>query len=111
MSMPFIRNRYETIPVAALLARWLLIASALGGSAVWAQSRAVEQKGGAATGLPVQIESELAGAEREVALRQLMDRVNRQILEMVELADDVNFAYDTIRTIPTPPGSRSPEVL
>jgi small-conductance mechanosensitive channel len=35
--------------------------------------------------------------------RLLMDRVNRQILDAVNQADDVNFAYHTIRTIPTPP--------
>jgi len=35
--------------------------------------------------------------------RLLMDKVNRQILEAVNQADTVDFAYHTIRSIPTPP--------
>ncbi len=35
--------------------------------------------------------------------RLLMDKVNRQILEAVNRANDVDFAYDTMRLIPTPP--------
>ena len=35
--------------------------------------------------------------------RLLMDKVNRLILEAVNLSDHVDFAYRTIRTIPTPP--------
>jgi small-conductance mechanosensitive channel len=35
--------------------------------------------------------------------RLLMDKVNRQILEAVNRANDVDFAYDTMRVIPTPP--------
>ena len=32
-----------------------------------------------------------------------MDKVNRQILEAVNSANNVDFAYDTMRVIPTPP--------
>jgi small-conductance mechanosensitive channel len=35
--------------------------------------------------------------------RRLMDKVNRQILEAINRANDVKFAYDTMRVIPTPP--------
>lgn len=35
--------------------------------------------------------------------RLLMDKVNRQVLEAVDRANDVEFAYDTMRVIPTPP--------
>jgi small-conductance mechanosensitive channel len=35
--------------------------------------------------------------------RLLMDKVNRRILEAVNRANDVEFAYDTMRVIPTPP--------
>lgn len=33
----------------------------------------------------------------------LMDKINRQVLEAVSIANDVRFAYDTMRVIPTPP--------
>ena len=103
--MPAIGNRYETISSAAYLAWLLRISIALGSAAVWAQSQAVEEREGISNGQSVQIESALAAAEREVVLRLLLDRVDQQILDAVELACDVNFAYHTIRTIPTPPGS------
>lgn len=35
--------------------------------------------------------------------RRLMDRVNRRIMEAVDRADNIDFAYNTIRVMPTSP--------
>ena len=35
--------------------------------------------------------------------RRLMDRVNRRIMEAVDQADNIDFAYNTIRVMPTSP--------
>jgi small-conductance mechanosensitive channel len=67
--MLFILIRYEKVQLAALFSRLLLISLVLCSSTVWAQAPAVEEKHGVSTGLPVENETELARAEREVALR------------------------------------------
>ena len=35
--------------------------------------------------------------------RRLMDRVNRRIMEAVDRADNIDFAYNTIHVMPTSP--------
>ena len=69
MSMPTTRNRTQTIRLAAFGVRWLLIAVTFGCAAALAQSQPTAEPKGISTGVPAEIESELARAERDVTLR------------------------------------------